>query len=95
MTALRFTRHAETRMRQRGLRDADIALVMEVASPAGPDAWLLTDADISEETARLRHRIQSIERLRGCKVVVAGDAVITAYRSNAKNQRRSLRGRDT
>ena len=91
MTSLELSRHAEARMRQRGLRDADLSLVMEVASPVGADVWLLTDEDVAREVNRLRRRLQRVERLRGTKIVVSGDAVVTAYRSTPKDQRRTLR----
>ncbi|MDF2233146.1 hypothetical protein P2H44_11345 [Albimonas sp. CAU 1670] len=91
MSTFSYTRHVEARMRQRGLRDADLALVMEVASPVGDDAWLLTDADADDEIVRLKHRLQRVERLRGTKVVLLGDAVITAYRSKPADQKRALR----
>jgi len=91
MTALTLTPHVEKRMRQRGLRDADLSLVMEVASPVGADVWLLTDEDVAREVGRLKRRLQRVERLRGTKVVVSEDAVVTAYRSTSNDQRRTLR----
>lgn len=91
MTALAFTHHAEARMRQRGLRDADLSLVMEVASPVGADVWLMTDEAVEQEITRLKRRLQRVERLRGTKVVVNDGAIVTAYRSTPNDQRRTLR----
>ena len=78
MTDLILTRHAEARLRQRGLRESDIALAMEIAAPVGEDAWLLTYTAAADEVARLRGRIQRIQRLRGLKVVNLGDRVRSA-----------------
>ena len=39
----------------------------------------------------LKHRIQRLERLRGLKVVVDGDTVITSYRPSVAYQRRARR----
>lgn len=91
MTALALTRHAEARMRQRGLRDADLSLVMEVARPVGADVWLMTDEAVAQEISRLKRRLQRVERLRGTKIVVAEGAIVTAYRSTSNDQRRTLR----
>ena len=33
-----LTTHAETRMRQRGLRDADLHLILDTATQVAPDA---------------------------------------------------------
>lgn len=90
-----ITAHAEARMRQRGLRDADIELIIATASQVAPDAYLLTRADAEREIARRKLEIQQIERLRDCKIVVAGGTVVTCYPSRPKDQKRTLRkGRD-
>jgi hypothetical protein len=91
MNDLYLTHHAKARMRQRGLRDADLSLLMEVASPIEANVWLLTNEDVAQEVSRLKRRVQRLERLRGAKIVVAGDVVVTAYRSTPKDQRRALR----
>lgn len=96
MTNLSLTPHAEIRLRQRGLCDADLDLILELASPIGAEEWMMTRADIALEISRLKNRIQHVERLSGMKVVLRGDAVITVYRSNPNDQRRTLRrGRAT
>jgi hypothetical protein len=100
MTKLALTRHGEVRLGHRGLCNADAALLRNVATPLAGDAhaWFLTDADVARETARRereiqqrKREIQQLRRLRGMKIVVAGDAVVTAYRPSIKNQRRDLR----
>ena len=87
---LSLTRHAEVRLSQRGLQDADVAFLMDVATPLARDEWLFTNADV-EAVARHKREIQRIERLRGVKVVVAADVVVTAYHSRPSEQRRALR----
>jgi hypothetical protein len=93
MTELTLTRHAEVRLRHRGLCNADAALLRNVATPlAGDDdAWFLTNTDAAREITRRKREIQQLERLRGVKIVIAGDAVVTAYRPSIKRQRRDLR----
>jgi hypothetical protein len=91
MSEFSLTHHAEVRLRQRGLRDADIALLMDAATPVGGDAWLMTDADAAREIARRKREIQRIGHLRGVKIVITGDVVVTAYHSRPTDQRRALR----
>jgi hypothetical protein len=91
MTEHATTRHAETRQRQRGLRDADLGLVLATASQVAVDAYLMTDADVAREVAQRKNEIQRLERLRGVKVVVCDDVIVTVVRSRRDDQRRVLR----
>ena len=86
-----LTLHAETRMRQRGMREADLRLVLATATQVAPDAYLLTDADVRREVNRRKHEIETLERNRNTKVVVAGERVVTCYPSRPQDQRRRLR----
>jgi hypothetical protein len=91
MIEFTLTQHAETRARQRGLREADIVLMMSAATPLAEDAWLMTNADVAREIAKRKREIQQLERLRDVKVVVIGSDVVTAYHSRPSDQRRALR----
>ena len=84
MHDLRFTQHAETRMRQRGFRSADVSLVLSVATRVADDAFFLSDKDAAREIERRRHEIQQLERLRGTKLIVDCENVITLYHSDRK-----------
>ncbi len=91
MTELTLTRHAEARMRQRGLRDADIPVLLAVATPLAHDAWLVRDADAEREIARRKREIEQLQRLRGCKIVVSDDAIITVCHMRKRPARHALR----
>lgn len=93
MHDLRFTEHAEERMRQRGFRNVDVDLVLRVATRVADDAYFLTDHDAMQEIARRRHEIQQLERLRGAKLVVEGGTLVTLYHTNRKAIRSSSRKR--
>jgi hypothetical protein len=86
-----ITAHAEARMRQRGLHDTDLELIIATATQVAPDAYLLTRADAEREIARRKFEIQRIERLRDWKIVISGGTVLTCYPSRPKDQRRTLR----
>jgi hypothetical protein len=87
MLDLRLTDHAETRMRQRGFRKADVDLVLRVATRVADDAFFLTDKDAAREIERRRREIQQLERLRGSKLVVEGGALVTLYHTDPKPTR--------
>jgi hypothetical protein len=93
MHNLRFTQHAETRMRQRGFRNADVSLVFSVATRVADDAFFLSDKDAAREIERRRHEIQQLERLRGTKLIVDCENVITLYHSDRKPVRADSRNR--
>lgn len=84
MHNLRFTHHAETRMRQRGFRNTDVSLIFSIATRVADDAFFLSDKVAVREIERRRHEIQQLERLRGTKLVVDGEDVITLYHSDRK-----------
>jgi hypothetical protein len=79
MLDLRLTHHAEVRMRQRGFRKADVELVFSVATRIADDAFFLTDEDAAREIVQRKREIQQLERLRGSKIIVEGDALVTLY----------------
>lgn len=86
-----LTQHAEARMRQRGMRDDDLRLLLSTATQVAPDAYILTDADVTRGISQRKREIERLERLRNWKVVVAGERVVTCYPSRPKDQRRTLR----
>ena len=91
MTTVILSRHAETRMRQRGLRNGDIDLVLQCASEVGDDVYFLSRKDADLEIRRRKEEIQALERLRDLKMVVAEDTVVTCYVSRRSDQRRAFR----
>lgn len=93
MHDLRFTHHAETRMRQRGFRNVDVSLVLSVATRVADDAFFLSDKDAAREIERRRNEIQQLERLRGTKLIVDCENVITLYHSDRKPVRADSRNR--
>lgn len=78
---LRMTRHAEARMRQRSVRDADVDLLLRYGSADG-EAVTMTDADIRREVACRKREIERIERLRGVTIIIVSGAMVTVYREN-------------
>jgi len=96
MSALFISHHAAIRMNQRGLRHSDLDLVLRCGSEVGDDIVFLSRQDADREISHRKQEIQALERLRGQKVVVADETVVTCYRSNIRDQKRMLRiGRES
>ena len=79
MIDISYTRHAETRMQQRAIRERDIPLIIELGTQVDDETWLMRNRDVAREIAIRKREIQVLERLANCKVVMLGEHVITAY----------------
>ena len=90
MSTIILTRHAEKRMRQRGLRNSDIDLINQCASLIGGDLFL-SRKDVARAIHRRKQEIQALERLSGTKVALAGETIVTCYQSRQSDQKRMLR----
>lgn len=91
MTDCFFTHHAESRMRQRGLRERDVPLILACATRIDDETWFMRDRDARRAIEERKREIQALERLAGCKAVVRGGSVVTAYRSRPADLKRTLR----
>ncbi len=89
---LDFSKHAARRVRQRGLRDRDVELVVECGTPVAGDGIVLLESDAQREIARRKREIQAFERLRGCKLVVSEGTIITCYHTGRRRPARAHRG---
>lgn len=74
-----FSKHAARRVRQRGLRDRDVELVLDHGTPLAGDGVILLNRDAEREIARRKQEIQALERLRGCKVILSDGTIVTCY----------------
>jgi len=87
-----FSQHAEARIRQRGLRESDIPMIVAAGTPIDDDSLLLMAKDVDREIRRRKQEISALERLKGCRVVIAGETVVTVYRPSRRTEKRLLRG---
>ena len=87
MHDLQRTMHGRVRMQQRGYRDADINLILKLATPVADDAFILTNQDAAREIALRKNEIQQLERLRGSKVIFWNGQLITLYHDAAMPKR--------
>lgn len=86
-----ITQHADRRMNQRGIRKEDIGLILAAADQVASDAYLMTNEIVDEEIARRKKEIHQLERLRGKKLIVERDTVITTYHATRRDQKKTYR----
>lgn len=91
MKELRLTRHAAARLRQRGMRERDIELLLENGTMFGEDVCFLSMRDADRAIRKRKREIQALERLRNRKVVIAQDTIVTCYLSGARDRKRFYR----
>ena len=91
MNDIIYTRHAETRMQQQGIRKVDIRLIQEFGTPIDDQTWLMRNRDAIREIETRKREIRALSRLRNHKVVIRDGRVVTAYPSCPADQKRTLR----
>ena len=91
MTTVLTSTHAQSRMQQRGLRPADLELVLAVGSLVSDDVYFLSRADVDREILERQSEIRALQRLRNQKVVMTENTIVTCYRSRPWDQRNMLR----
>lgn len=93
MEGIIYSTHAGKRMQQRGIRETDIRLLLSCGTQIDDASILLLDKDADYEIKRRKQEIQTLERLRGCKVVVAGEVVVICYHTSSRHLKKALRHR--
>ena len=93
MGDLRVTEHALKRLRQRGLRECDIAFIISHGSAIG-DGVYLRDKDAEEIIRKAKMSIALASRLRRTYVVLKEDRLITAYRPTRSTEKRLFRTKE-
>ena len=91
MTHIVYSRHAETRMQQRGIRAKDISLIIALGTQVDNETWIMRKRDVAQGIEILKRAIKDLERLANHKVVMRCGEVITAYPSRPADQKRTLR----
>ncbi len=95
MMACRDTQHGEQRINQRGLTRNDLDLIRHCGTrleDRSADVYFLRNKDVDDGIRELKRQIQSLERMRGCKVAYTpDDALITAHHTNRKHEKKLLR----
>jgi hypothetical protein len=102
MLSLELTSHATARLRQRGMRESDARLIVDLGTEHRSGAFLMTKKGADALMAELSHTDcfwvnghkmcaihlkRRIDALRGCAVVAEGCTVITVFHKVTPNLR--------
>ena len=79
MTDIVVTRHGQVRLSQRGIREADLDLMLAHGTEIDRDRIILTTQDAARLIRNLKREVAKIERLTGKKFVVSDGRLVTAY----------------
>ena len=93
---MHFTKHGLARICQRGFRQADPDLIRRCGTQIDdPDTevYFVRDKDVEDYQRELKRQLQESERLRGCKVVLAGNNLVTIVRAGRRHTKKMLRHR--
>jgi len=82
-----ISQHAEKRMQQRGFRHTDLDVLHQCGTRIDDNSFLLTNQDAAREIAARKREIHALERLKGSKIVVSEQNVITVYRTTRKHRK--------
>ncbi len=94
MTKLKYTKHGDQRINQRGFRRNDVGLIRRCGTLV-PDrqaeVYLLRNKDVEREISARKQEIQHLERLRGCQVVIVGNQLVTVLHTSRSREKSLLR----
>ncbi|GFM28603.1 DUF4258 domain-containing protein [Novosphingobium sp. PY1] len=90
MSDLGISSHAEKRMSQRAIREADIDLILQLGTEV-EGGVLVRQKDFEDFERRLRHQLSRARRLVGKRLVLGGDHLVTAYHASRSDTKRLLR----
>ena len=79
MNSLTITRHGETRMSQRGIRETDLDLLLEHGTEIGRNRIMLKNQDAARVIRAHKNQIAKIERLKGKVLVITDGHLVTTY----------------
>lgn len=91
MSTGRLTRHAEIRMAQRGIRGGDLEVGMAIGTEI-EDGILVLEKDCDREIRPCKRRIEQVRRLKGMRIVLADDCVVTVGSEEVAVRRGRPRG---
>ena len=78
-------------MRQRGMKNEDVARILACATQVDDETWMLREQDVDHAIKDRKQEIQALERLKNVKLVMCSHGVVTAYPSRPADQKRALR----
>lgn len=85
-----LSKHARTRVRQRGFRKTDVDIVLYYGTAGIGGRYMLTNRDADEAIREGSFPLSDIERVRNCALVFEDGIVVTMYHCTSPTLRRAL-----
>ena len=92
--SLHYSRHGEQRVNQRGFLRSDVELIRRCGTQIEDyeaEVYLVLNKDIEQMTRALKQQIQRLDHLRGCKLVIKGEKLVTAHHTSRRSEKKLLR----
>ena len=86
-TSFSLSQHAKKRLRQRGLADGDITLIVEYGEDV-EDGFVMTNKAIKNRKEKIAREMQQLEKLRGVAVIESQGVIVTTYRADKRRIKR-------
>jgi hypothetical protein len=90
MSTTELTRHAITRLAQRGFHNDDVDLIRMIGTEV-EGGFIVLNRDCQAAERELKHLLERLRRLSGTRLVTTAGHVITAYRVQKATERRLVR----
>ena len=88
-----LTRHAETRIRQRGFRESDLDVLVRFGEEFSDGTLMITDRAHQAAVAEKKKEIAQLDRLRGMKAPIKNGNILTVYKTPKHKISRRRNGR--
>lgn len=87
-----LTKHIRTRCQQRGIKEADLGLIVQYGTET-PKGMILTRKDIAVVEREVKKLINSLSKLQDVFVAMDGETMMTAFRATKQQRRTMLRNK--
>jgi len=91
MSNYRLTRHLKIRAKQRGFKETDIPVIVDVGKQIDDNKFFMSNKNIDREIKKYKQVINALERLRGSTVVMIDETILTVYRTSQRTEKSLLR----
>jgi hypothetical protein len=90
MNGIIVSKHARTRISQRGIEERDLDLIMLIGTEVDDGYWV-RDRDVRAFERKLKELLNRALRLKGKRIVVADGTLVTAFHTQGPEEKRLLR----
>jgi esterase/lipase superfamily enzyme len=90
MIDVQLTKHAQVRIRQRGIKAIDLNFIVEHGTYTG-DGYIMLRQDVARLELETKRLVQKAHKLVNKRVIADGIKIITAFHATKSQQRAALK----